>query len=238
MKKNWNQKLVGLSCLALSLAALAPAAYSQEQTAAKRVAALKATLEASKIVLRQYEWIQTTVVRVNGDEKSRKQERCYYGADGKLQKVLLSQSAPPPRQRGPLRRRIAQRKQEEMTEYMQSAVKLVKSYMPLSPAKIQLVKDLGGVSVEVLDPGKRARLNLRGYEKSGDKLSVEVDLSNNHPLSAEIATYMDEPSEIVTLNARMGRLNDGTTYPSEITLNAPEKNLTVTVENSGYKKSQ
>jgi hypothetical protein len=50
------------------------------------VGALKATLAASQATLRQYEWIETTVVSLKGEEKSRKQQRCYYGADGTLQK--------------------------------------------------------------------------------------------------------------------------------------------------------
>ena len=83
---------------------------------------LKATMAASQVVLKQYEWVETTVVSLKGDEKSRKQERCYYGADGGVQKVLLTQSAPPPKKRGFFRRKIAESKQEELTDYMKSAV--------------------------------------------------------------------------------------------------------------------
>jgi urease beta subunit len=35
----------------------------------------------------------------------------------------------------------------------------------------------------------------------------------------------------------MGQLNDGTIYTSDITLNAAAKNLTVTVQNTGYRKT-
>jgi len=40
----------------------------------------------------------------------------------------------------------------------------------------------------------------------------------------------------VTLDVRMGQLNDGTTYPSDVALDAKAKKLTVTVKNSGYRK--
>jgi hypothetical protein len=33
------------------------------------------------------------------------------------------------------------------------------------------------------------------------------------------------------------KLNNGTTYPANITLNAKAKKLTVTVQNSGYRKT-
>ena len=196
---------------------------------------LKATLAASQAVLRQYEWIETTVVSLKGDEKSRKQERCYYGADGGVQKVEINASPEPQKKRG-LRGKLVEKKKEELTDYMKQAVALVKSYVPPSPAKIQAAKDAGKVSIDVLEPGKRARLNFLDYEKPGDNLGVEVDLANNRPLGLKVSTYLDNPKDAVTLEVRMGQLNDGTTYPSDITLDAKAKKLQVTVNNSGYQK--
>ena len=53
---------------------------------------LKQWLQASQAQLRAYEWIETTVVAKGGEEKSRSQNRCYYGVDGKLQKVPVASS--------------------------------------------------------------------------------------------------------------------------------------------------
>lgn len=198
---------------------------------------LKATMAASQAVLRQYQWIETTVVSLKGDEKSRKQEQCYYGADGGIQKVLLSQSDPAPQKRGLVRRKIAESKQEELTDYMKGAVALVKSYVPPSPARIQAAKDMGKVSIEILQPGKRVRLNFRDYEKPGDNLGVEVDLATNRPLELKVSTYLEDAADAVTLDVRMGQLNDGTSYPSMVTLEARAKDLKVTVTNSGYRKT-
>lgn len=196
---------------------------------------LKATMAASQAVLKQYEWVETTVVSLKGEEKSRKQERCYYGADGGVQKVELNKSPEPKKKRG-IRGRIVEKKKEEMTDYMKAAVSLVKAYVPPSPAQIQVAKDTGKVSIDVLQPGRRARLNFRDYVKPGDNLGVEVDLANNRPLALKVSTYLEGASDAVTLDVRMGQLNDGTTYPSNVMLNAKAKNITVTVENSGYRK--
>jgi len=192
-------------------------------------------LAASQAALKQYEWIETTVISIKGEEKSRKQERCYYGADGGVQKIEINASPEPAAKRG-LRGRIVEKKKEELTDYMKQAVALVKSYVPPSPAKIQTAKDAGKVSIDVLEPGKRARLNFRDYEKPGDNLGVELNLANNHPLGLKVSTYLDNAKDAVTLDVRMGQLNDGTTYPSDITLDVRAKNLTVTVKNSGYRK--
>ena len=113
----------------------------------------------------------------------------------------------------------------------------MKTYVPPNPAKIQAAKDAGKVTIEVLEPGKRARLNFRDYEKAGDNLGVEVNLHNNRPLGIKVATYLDDAKDVVLLEVRMGQLNDGTTYASDITLDAKAKNLTVAVQNSGYRKT-
>ena len=218
------------------LAALALPAFAQQPTAAERATTLKASLAASQATLKQYEWIETTVISLKGEEKSRQQERCYYAAEGKVQKVPLTTPPPAEKKRG-LRGKIVEKKKEELTDYMKSAVGLVKTYVPPSPAKIQAAKDAGKVSIEVLEPGKRARLSFRDYEKPGDNLGVEVDLTNNHPLGLKVSTYLEDAKDVVTLDVRMGQLNDGTTYASNIALDAKAKNLTVTVQNSGYRKA-
>lgn len=219
----------------VGLAALALPAFAQQPTAAERAAMLKATMAASQAVLKQYEWIETTVVSLKGEEKSRKQERCYHGADGGVQKVELN-STPEPKSKRGLRGKIVEAKKEELTDYMKSAVALVKTYVPPSPASIQAAKDAGNVSIEVLDPGKRARLNFKNYEKPGDNLGVEVDLTSNRPLGLKVSTYLDDASDAVTLDVRMGQLGGGTVFPANVTLNAIAKKLTVAVENSGYRK--
>ncbi len=200
-----------------------------------RVAALKTTFGASQANLRQYEWIETTVVSLNGEEKSRKQQRCYYGADGVLQKVLVDAS-PPAASKPGLRGRIIANKTAQLTDYMQSAVGLVKSYVPPDPARIQASKDAGNVTVQVLDPGKRAQVNFRDYQKPGDNLAIVIDLANNVVAGVGVSSYLDGATDVVTLDAKMGRLSDGTIYASDITLNGAAKNLTVAVQNTGYRK--
>jgi hypothetical protein len=236
MKQSFKPfRIAGAIALLLTVGGLG-IAQAQQPSVPERVAALKASLAASKVVLRQYEWIETTVVSLKGEEKSRKQERCYYGADGKLQKVEIAASPEPEKKRG-LRGRIIEKKKEELTDYMKSAVSLVKTYVPPSPEKIQAAMGAGKVSIDLLEPGKRARLNFPGYEKAGDNLGVEVDLVKNRPLGVKVATYLDDPTDAVMLDVRMGRLNDGTTYASDITLDAKAKNLRVSVQNSGYRKT-
>ena len=232
---NKLKTLTALTGLCALLFAGAGVAGAQQQSAAEHVAALKASLAASQIVLKQYEWIETTTVSLKGEEKSRKQNRCYHGADGGVTKVPLTAPAPAAKKRG-LRGKIAESKKEELTDYMQQAVALVKSYVPPAPAQIQAAKDAGKVTLEILQPGKRVRLNFRDYLKPGDTLSAEVDPTNNRLLGLSVKTWLEDAKDAVGLDARFAALADGTTYADAITLDAPAKKIKVAVDNSGYRK--
>ena len=98
-----------------------------------------------------------------------------------------------------------------------------------------VAKDSSGkVSVTPL-PGQRVRLNFADYIKPGDSLALDIDLANNRPVEARVATYLDSPTEAVTLDVRFSALDNNATYVANIVLNAKAKNLTVNVQNSGYR---
>lgn len=216
---------------------LMPAIVRSQSTAMEeRVAALKQSVARDQQNIRQYEWIETTVITLKGEEKSRQQKQCYYGAEGSLQKVEVSATPPPKKKRG-VRGRIAANKKEELTDYMKQAVALVKTYVPPDPARIQAVKDAGKVSLDLPGGGKGARVNLRDYAKPGDVLSVEVDPASNRVMGLAVATYLDDAKDTVTLDVRFSALQDGTGYPATEVLVANAKNLSVNVTNSGYRKS-
>lgn len=218
---------------ALSLALGTPVLAQQDELQ-ERVNALKASLAQSQTNLRSYEWIETTVVTVKEEEKSRQQSRVYYGAEGELQKVPLT--TPPPEEKGRgLRGKIKAGKKEEVTEYIQQAVGIVRQYVPPDPAKIQAAKDQGRASLEMIDPGKVARLVVSGYLQPGDSWAAEIDLQSNRLLAVRIATF-DSERNAIQLDVGFGALGDGTGYTSDISLNAPAKEVKVTTTNSGYRK--
>jgi len=203
--------------------------------AKERVAALKQSLAQSQQALRAYQWVETTTVSLKGEQKSMKQQSCYYGADGSLQKTPIA-SSPPPKKKGGLRGKIAEEKKEELSDTMKQAVALVKTYVPPSPAAIQRAVDAGMVSMEVVQPGKVARLVFKDYELPGDSLGITMDLATNRLLAISVASYLGSPSKPVTMNATMGSLADGTTYTATTQLALPSDKIVVDVANAGYRK--
>jgi hypothetical protein len=215
-------------------ATAAPAAAAPAP--AERVAAIKASLAQSAQNLRQYQWTETQVVNFKGEDKSNKEFTCSYGADGKVVKTLVVVPAVEDKGKPGVRGKIIANKKEEMADYMESAVALVKSYVPPDPAKIQAAKDAGKVSFTPLADGKQAKIDVKDYEKPGDDLGFVIDMATNQILGVGVASYLTDAKDAVTLNVKMGMLPDGTQYASTIVLDGAAKQIKVTTTNSGYEK--
>jgi hypothetical protein len=218
-------------------------ALAQAPEPAGQMQALRDSLAFSKEQIKAYEWIETIVVQRDGEQMARIQNRVYYGADGKPQKVQLSSTQSqqstgrtPRGIRGAIRTKVVENKKEELTEYMKAAVKTVKLYVPPDPDQIKKVREAGKVSFTPLDSGKRVRLDFRDYEKPGDTLSMEMDFANSRIAGIAVKSYIDDLSDVVTLNGRFQTLPDGVSYPARVVLDAPEKGMTVVVTNSGHRK--
>ncbi|MGH7243554.1 MAG: hypothetical protein ACREJD_09080 [Phycisphaerales bacterium] len=212
--------------------------YSAEQPSENldaRVAALIANLRKSREAMKQYEWIETTTVFVGGEQKAEIEKRCYYGADGKVEKVLLTQPAPPERKRG-LRGMIAAKKKTELSGEMKQAVETLHQYVPPDHEQIQRCKDAGNASFDMLEPGKLVRLNFKNYRVPEDKLSIEVDLVVNRPKALTVSSYIDTPAKPLNCDVQFGVLEDGSTYAEQTTLKLEKQDIKVVVENSGYRK--
>lgn len=230
MKSSKSFVLPALGALALVAAGLVA---GQAPTAQDHVAALKKNLGTSAALLKQYEWIETTVISLKGEEKARTEYRCYNGADGKLQRVPVGATPSTDKKKG-LRGKIAANKKEDITEYMTAAVELVKSYVPPDPARIEASKAAGKMSFT--PAGSAVRIDFADYLKTGDKLSVELDLAKDTLLGLTVDTWLKDAKDVVGLKAGFGQLNDGAMYPAEITLSAPTQKIEVKITNSGYKK--
>ena len=241
-----NRVLAHAAALAVVVAAWISVAAAQQPASApsgspspqQRAAMLQQWMKASQAQLRAYEWVETTVVAKGGEEKSRKQNRCYYGADGKLQKIPIEAAGSQDSGReARLGKRLKEKKKEEITSYMQSAVQLVHSYVPPDPARIQQSINSGKLSANVLEPGRRVQLDFKDYLKAGDVLSAQIEMPTNRLLGVGVSSYLDSPDDPVRLDVGMGVLPDGTIYSAKTVLDAKAKGLTVTVENAGYRKA-
>ena len=103
-----------IAVIGLLLGAQVGFAQGAADDAQQPVATLMQSLQHDQANLRHYEWIETTTMSLKGEEKSKKQSRCYYSEDGKLQKVEMNATAG--KAPGGLRGRIVANKKEELHE--------------------------------------------------------------------------------------------------------------------------
>ena len=222
--------IVAMWLVAMMIGTVAQPVCAESPTTAERVYALKAHLAESQTVLRQYEWLETTVVSVKGEEGARTLQRCYYGADGAVQKEPVAQ---PATQRG-LFGNTTKMTKEEQTGYLQKVARLVQQYIPLNPNGIQAVTDDGKLSFSVTDPGKGGQLVIRDFLKRGDRVTLDLDLTNNRPLRLNIKSLLESEGDPMTMMVTFGSLYGTATFAREIVYEDRVREIKVTIQNTGY----
>jgi len=199
-----------------------------------KVEALQQHAAANRAALRQYGWTESVQVAVNGEVKTTKQLTCRYGPDGKPQCTPLG---PPPQeqpQRG-LRGRIAEKKKEEFTDYMQQVKGLIGLYVPPDGPRMKAAHEAGNASFSRPAAGE-AGLTFRNYSLPGDSMTIDFAMAARKMSALSVDTYLGDPSSKVTLNVQFAPLPDGTNYPAREVVNAAAKGIVVTVTNSNYQK--
>ena len=233
-------KIRSLCLLAVLSAGFATALAAQEPAVSAgetdHVAAIKQSLQTSTATLRQYQWVETTVVSLKGEEKSRTQNNCYYGADGKLQKTVIGSAPEGDDKKRGLRGKVVENKKEEISESTKEAIALVKQYVPPDPARIQAAKEAGRLSITPPDSKGLVVVVIKDYLKTGDSLTLQVNASTDRIAGATISTFTESAKDKVELKVAFGALADGTIYPATIRLDVAAQNLALAIENSGYKK--
>jgi len=220
--------------LALILFAGISNTFGQANEMQDNIALIKKNLADSKQNLKKYEWIETTTTFVKGEQKSKKQNQCYYSVDGKLTKVETGGSAAA-KTPGGLRGKAAANKKQDIQDYIQKALEQINSYMPPDPDKIQQNYADGKTAIQILEPGKKFKLNFPDYLQKGDLLSISLDKENKFLLGYSVKTFVSDPTDVVTFDVVVKALPDGTQYPAEITFNSASQKLKIVMQNSGYK---
>ena len=212
-----------------------PAATGPES----HIEGIKQSLAASAVAIKSYEWTQTVALSLKGEEKSRKDYKCSYGADGKVQKTAVPSTATEEtKKKKGLRGKAVANKMEDIQATLKAATELMDQYSPLDPAKIQAAKAAGNVSVSVPGADNRVRVTIKNYLKQGDVVEVEVDGAKNTLQGVTITSAMDQGDVKgpVTAKVTYAALADGTQYTIKQVLDMKAQSLKVDVDNGSYSK--
>jgi len=200
----------------------------------EKVEALQQHATANRAALRQYQWTESVQVAVNGEVKTTKQLACRYGPDGKPQCTPTGPPPPQEQQRG-LRGRIAEKKKEEFTDYLQQVKGLIGLYVPPDGARMKAAHEAGNASFSRPAAGE-AGLTFRNYSLQGDSMMIDFAMAARKMTALSVNSYLGDPSSPVKVDVQFAQLPDGTNYPAQEVVNAAAKGIVVTVNNSNYQK--
>ena len=214
--------------------------HGQNTDLQQRVADLKESAAKNKQALAQYTWVERVTISLKGQEKKEERFQVRMAPDGKPQKTSLD---PPPTQdetrgrRGRLRERIVEKKKEEYKDYAEEMKDLAQRYIPPDKETVQEAYSKGNISITPsAGAPSNVRLVIHDYIKPRDSMTLLFDKDQKQLLNIAIATYMDDPQDAMNLTVQFERLPDGTNHVSSATIEGVSKQLTVTTQNSGYRK--
>lgn len=198
----------------------------------QKVAAIEAAAYKNKQMLGEYTWQQQETVLVNGDVKKVDLYQVQLGPDGKPAKVEISQSSSSSDQR---RHGIRHRITQNYIDYGKQIATLAASYTQPQPGRLKALYAQGDVSLKSGGPGLDAVV-VNGYVRPGDAVTFTFDRAAKAIVAIQVASYLSDPSDVVTIVARFAKLPDGTSHVSTATVNGQSKNLTVQDVNMNYQK--
>ena len=228
--------LMTASCFGVAFClflATASNAQDPKQVLQQKVAAFKQSVAENQKALLQYTWRESTQLSLKGEVRSTKIEQCRYGPDGKVQKTPLA--APPEKKelRG-LKKRIVEKKTDEMKDYMERVVSLIGQYVPPSPDRIKA--DVGKASSSPQGPDA-IEMQFKDFVKDGDLVSFVLDTAAKAIRQLKVDTYLDDAEkDKVALQVNFHSLPDGTNFAATKNLNVAAKRIEVNVTASDYQK--
>ncbi len=210
-------------------------AMAQNQQMVDKLMAIKTAQDANKAKLAQYTWTETETISIKGDVKDTKTYQVQM-VNGKAQKTLVNnqKASSGGGREGRVKERVIEKKTEEFQQYGQSISALAKQYTTPNSEALMAAKQAGNIS---LVPGSgTVSLVIKNYVKQGDSVTMTISEQTHSPMSIKVNSYLNDPSDAVTISAQFAKLPDGTNHVASTLINGVSKQLTVNDQNSNYQK--
>jgi hypothetical protein len=202
-----------------------------------RMMELKEAMAKNKAQLATYTWKETVTISLKGEVKKVQHYQVREGSDGKPQKTSLdpTDAAPQQPQGGRLRQRVVARKKEEFEDYAEKMKTTAAMYVPPDKDLIQAAYQKGNVSFAPQGDNS-VKITFTNYAKPGDSMTIFFNKEKKNISSISVKTYMDDASDVLTLNVNFDWLPDGTSHVSQATVDGASKQLDVATVNNDYQK--
>jgi hypothetical protein len=187
--------------------------------------------KANAAAMQQYTWDQRTELLEDGVVKDTRVQMVNW-VNGQYQKSLVSDQGPSLPRFG-LRKRIAEKKQKEMQEYLSGLKQVLDQY---TMGTTQAVFDFM-MKAAVGAPDAQGLITMSGGSvvSPGDTLTIWTDLATRKTKKIFVAaTYQGDP---ITLSATFNTLSTGLNYLNYADIQVPARQLEVQVSNFNYNRN-
>jgi hypothetical protein len=226
-------------CLTIAAGALialsGSGALAQNPEMEQKLMAIKQAQTVNKQKLAQYTWQETETISIKGDVKDTKIYQVQMGPNGQQQKTEISEQKAQSGggRQGRVKEHVIEKKKEEYQQYGQDIGALAKQYTTPNPEALMQAKQQGNISLQS-GGGGTINLVIKNYVKPNDSVTMTIDPQTKSPVRVQVASYLSDPKDAVTISANFARLPDGTNHVASTTVDGVSKHLTVNDQNSNY----
>jgi hypothetical protein len=232
---------VSRSAIALSLTTAftvlvlcTPSAIAQNVDLQAKLAQVKEASAANKRALAHYNWQESVTTSIKGEVKKQQLYLVSVGPYGQQQKSEINAQPDAPTSGGPLKRRIVAKKKAEFQDYGGQIADLARQYTQPDPDRLQQALQQGNVSMQLGGGDTMTTLVIKNYIKPNDSVTIVFNKQQKAIQSLRVSSYLDDPTDAVTIGAQFAKLPDGTNHVTGTQINGASKQLTVVTQNSNY----
>lgn len=231
-----------LVMVAMSAGWFGNAVRAQNPELQQRLADLKQSMAENKKKLASYTWVEQVTISLKGEQKKQEKFQVRTGPDGKPQKTPIDQAAAASSapaagagRGGRIKERVVEKKKEEYKEYADNMKSLMEQYVPPNKDLLQQAQQKGNISLAPV-PGSSSQVQIviHDYLKPKDSMTLIFDKEQKQMVGIQVASYLNDPQDAVSLAVKMARLPDGVSHVDSVVLDGVSKQINVAIQNSNY----
>jgi hypothetical protein len=136
---------------------------------------------------------------------------------------------------GRVKQRMVAKKEEEYKEYADQMKVLAQQYVPPDKDLPQQAYAKGNLTLgPAAGNSNELQLIIHNYLKPQDSMTLVFDKTQKALLQVKIASYMDDPKDVMNLTVTFTSLPDGTNHVSNLVIDGVSKQLNIAIQNSNY----
>jgi hypothetical protein len=235
--QNNRRRILGTTLPALLVLMASPVfilcASAQNPELQQSVADIQQSMAKNKQALASYSWNELVTISLKGEEKKQEHFQVRLGPDLKPQKTSLDPPPPPP-SGGRLKQHVVAKKTEEYKDYANQMKALAQQYVPPDKDLLQRAFTHGNISVGSSGDPNQIQLVIHNYLKPQDSMTLVFDKTQKALVRVQIASYMDDPKDVMNLTVQFGRLPDGTNHVANLVIDGVSKQMNIAIQNANY----